>query len=225
MRTQRLHAAVPAALIAVCVTVAIGQYALDASLSSAGRVNAHRANLKMNREIYSINRATGTMVYNRANAFNDSTYSIHQRYTQDRLENFTPAGVSTAASVRRTPPPATSWQSSVGRPATPRQPAAQPQAFASHSTSTVRSGGTGTTRVAVSSWSAPSPSYVSGVSYAGVTPRSPAADNPGAALASPGYTVPVSQVDIPSTEVVRPAGYSVARDDNWAWRKTERASD
>ena len=52
----------------------------------------------MNRPIYSVNQATGTMVYNRANAYNDSTYSIYQRYTIDRFGG-EPAGLSTAAAL------------------------------------------------------------------------------------------------------------------------------
>ena len=55
------------------------QYALDANLSVHGTRNPRQAPLAVGREIYSINRATGTMVYNRASAFNDSAYSIHQR--------------------------------------------------------------------------------------------------------------------------------------------------
>lgn len=67
--------------------LAAAQHALDAGLGSS-RVNAPAAQPMMNKPLYTVNRQTGTMQYNEANAFNDPTYNIHQRYTMDRFEYF-----------------------------------------------------------------------------------------------------------------------------------------
>jgi hypothetical protein len=90
------------ALGVVLITTGVAaQFALDAGLSASGRINAPRSAPVINRPVFTVNRATGEMQHNRANAFNDPTYNIHQRYTHDRFENFTPAGVSTAAAAAR----------------------------------------------------------------------------------------------------------------------------
>lgn len=96
-RVPRLLA-IGAILIAVS---AAAQYALDAGLSAYGRYNAPRAAPKLNQPIYTVNRATGEMQYNRANAFNDPVYNIHQRYTHDRFQYYSPSGVATGATASR----------------------------------------------------------------------------------------------------------------------------
>lgn len=83
------------------VATAAAQYALDAGLSAYGRYNAPRAAPTLNKSIYTVNRATGEMQYNRANAFNDPVYNVHQRYTHDRFQYHTPAGVATGATASR----------------------------------------------------------------------------------------------------------------------------
>lgn len=42
----------------------------------------------MAKPVYTVNRDSGEFVYNRANAFNDPSYNIYQRYTLDRNAYF-----------------------------------------------------------------------------------------------------------------------------------------
>lgn len=93
------------ATLGLALNTADAQYALDANLSVRGTRNAPIAPLAVGREIYSINRATGTMVYNRASAFNDSTYSIHQRSAFTLFDSPEVSGVFSAADVARAPRP------------------------------------------------------------------------------------------------------------------------
>ena len=71
----------------VVASIAVGQYSLDAGLGSS-RVNAPTQRVFVSKPLYTVNHQTGEMVYNRANAFNDPTYNIYQRYTIDRTEYF-----------------------------------------------------------------------------------------------------------------------------------------
>jgi len=93
--------------VAACVlliaasTAVIAQNALDNSLSTSGRRNYARPKPAVSKDTYTLNRATGSFSYNRANAFNDSTYSIYQRHTSDRFNAAHAAGVSTSANAYR----------------------------------------------------------------------------------------------------------------------------
>jgi hypothetical protein len=88
-------------------TGASGQYALDKNQRIGGSgVNAYAPRPAVQRDVYTVNRNTGTYTYNRANAFSDTTYSIHERYINDRVDAFVPAGVSTGAGLSRPSQPA-----------------------------------------------------------------------------------------------------------------------
>ncbi len=87
-RNRRVEAAV-AALSVLAVSSALAQRALDANLNTlGGGVNQATPQQSVNKPIFTVNRTTGDMSYNRANAFNDDTYRIYQRYTLDRFEYF-----------------------------------------------------------------------------------------------------------------------------------------
>lgn len=92
------------ALVAsLCIGAASAQYVLDANPSVYdGTRNAYKPQPAVARDVYSINRSTGTMVYNRSSAFNDSTYSIYERYANDRFSNEKTEGVSWSSDVLRT---------------------------------------------------------------------------------------------------------------------------
>lgn len=107
-------------------TIAVAQNALDNNLSTAGPRNSARPKPALSKDVYTLNRATGSYRYNRANAFNDPVYSIYQRHTSDRFDAANAAGVSTASSATnpnqwRTgtthSPPSTSRRSALGTPA------------------------------------------------------------------------------------------------------------
>lgn len=124
MRRREITAIAAGVLMAAFGTMAIAQYALDGGLSArTGRINPGRAKTQMSKPVYTVNRATGTFTYNRANAFNDPGYSIYQRYTGNRTENFTPAGVSTAGRVQARPPQAPRVPSGTPAPPRPTTPA------------------------------------------------------------------------------------------------------
>lgn len=77
--------------VLLLATLALAQHALDANLrvGSGGR-NAHRApQVTMTRSPYSVGR-NGTMVYNRAVAFNDSTYRRPMTRHQRSIGNIDP---------------------------------------------------------------------------------------------------------------------------------------
>jgi hypothetical protein len=80
-------------------TIAVAQNALDNNLSTAGRTNYARPKPAVSKDIYTLNRATGSYRYNRANSFNDPVYSIYQRHTADRFDAANAAGVSTGSSA------------------------------------------------------------------------------------------------------------------------------
>ncbi len=113
-------------------TVLLAQYALDASLRRGGsRVNPHAPRQAMAKPIYTVNRSTGTLSYNRANAFNDPAYNISPRYTIDRTLYFKPTGVPASSAQRRMTAPATSTalgQSSYSVTAAPRRRSRPPTA-------------------------------------------------------------------------------------------------
>lgn len=71
----------------------LAQHALDANLrvGSAGR-NTSSASRTVSQPLYTVNRQSGEFMYNRANAFNDPTYNIYQRYHSDRFTYFNPTG-------------------------------------------------------------------------------------------------------------------------------------
>jgi hypothetical protein len=65
----------PAVASALLLAAAcLGQYALDANFSSSGRINPKRQSVSMAAPLYSVNRSTGNLVYNPANAFRDAAY-------------------------------------------------------------------------------------------------------------------------------------------------------
>jgi hypothetical protein len=79
---------VAALLLLPCA--ALAQNALDAGLSATdGRINPQRVEPTMAAPIYTVNQR-GEMIYNRANAFNDPSYRIYQRYRVSRFDYFTP---------------------------------------------------------------------------------------------------------------------------------------
>jgi hypothetical protein len=80
-------------------TIAAAQNALDNNLSTSGRTNYARPKPAVSKDIYTLNRATGSYRHNRANAFNDPVYSIYQRHTSDRFDAVNAAGVSTGSSA------------------------------------------------------------------------------------------------------------------------------
>lgn len=89
--TRRTFRSVTAMLCLVLASIATAQYALDSNLAvGAGRRNPGPAKPAAQRDIYTVNRSTGEMQYNRANAFNDPVYTTYQRYTLDRFEYFEP---------------------------------------------------------------------------------------------------------------------------------------
>ncbi len=107
--TRRAHH--PGRLAGLAVLIAAGavvaQTALDGSLNAlGGRQNPRVPTLSAAPDLYSVSRETGELVYNRANAFNDNTYTIYQRYAVDRERYFRPASApravqaNTAAGVR-----------------------------------------------------------------------------------------------------------------------------
>lgn len=100
--SRRRRCALRAALLLGAAGVATAQYALDAGLGGT-RINAPRQQIAVSQPVYSVNRQTGEMVYNRANAFNDPSYNIYQRYAVDRTEYFY-AGHSSASTSLETRP-------------------------------------------------------------------------------------------------------------------------
>jgi hypothetical protein len=67
------------------------QNALDANLNAlGGRTNPVAPQLSAAPELYTVNRESGELVYNRANAFNDNVYTPYQRYVIDRERYFVP---------------------------------------------------------------------------------------------------------------------------------------
>ncbi|MEM1329572.1 MAG: hypothetical protein AAGG07_03325 [Planctomycetota bacterium] len=102
MRGSHTSSVRVAAIIAFgLVTAAVAQQALDRNLSASGSRNAPAQNplANMSKPVYTVNRNTGEFQYNRANAFNDDTYNIYQRYTRGP---FDAPGVGTSG-VRTTP--------------------------------------------------------------------------------------------------------------------------
>ena len=100
-----------ALMLGLVVTLAVAQRALDAGLGSS-RVNAPVQAGHMSKPIYTVNRTTGAMQYNRANAFNDRAYRPYQRYTHDRFEYFD-VGSSGAQASR----PPTAYGNALSHPA------------------------------------------------------------------------------------------------------------
>lgn len=179
--------------LGLALSEASAQYALDANLSVHGTGNPRRAPLVVGREIYSINRATGTMVYNRASAFNDSAYSIHQRSAFTLFDSPETSGVFSAANLERMPIPEAAPPTQITSPASP--PAAR------------RAPAPG--RVAVS----PVNQFVPPVSRGPVT-RPPAQQpvRPASTLGGPAYSVASRRLRMPGDEASRVRTYSVFGD-------------
>ncbi len=92
--------------LGLALSDATAQHVLDANPSALhGNRNPTSAPLVVGPEIYSVHRGTGTMVFNRATAFNDSTYSIHQRSAFHLFDSQETSGVFSAAMLARTPAP------------------------------------------------------------------------------------------------------------------------
>jgi hypothetical protein len=169
------------------------QYALDANLSVHGTRNPRQAPLAVGREIYSINRATGTMVYNRASAFNDSTYSIHQRSAFTLFDSPETSGVFSAADLGRMPIPEAAPPTQITSPSSPPVVRQTPAPG----------------RVAVS----PVNQFVPPVSRGPVTrPPTPQPSRPPSALGGPAYSIANRPLRSPGDEVSRVRTYSVFGD-------------
>lgn len=166
------------------------QYALDANLSVHGTRNPRQASVAVGREIYSINRATGTMVYNRASAFNDSTYSIHQRSAFTLFDSPETSGVFSAADLGRMPIPEAAPPTQITSPSTPPGVRASPTPG----------------RVGVSPVNQFNPPVARGPIMRAPTPvptRAPSA------LTGPAYSVPSRPLRTPGEESSRVRTYSV----------------
>jgi hypothetical protein len=95
------------------------QYALDANqgVGSSGRNTQRAPQQAMTRPIYTVNRRTGDIVYDRSAAFNDPVYDLYQRYTIDPFRYSAPTNIGAAAVTAR---PGTSLQSPTYSPGNPR---------------------------------------------------------------------------------------------------------
>ena len=69
-------------LLLVLAVAALAQTALDASLSVYGRVNPRRPQPVMAKPLYTVNRNSGEMQYDRANAFKEPAYKFYRPYTR-----------------------------------------------------------------------------------------------------------------------------------------------
>lgn len=191
-RLARIRTWSGALTLVIAFGEASAQYALDANLNTRGTQNVQRAPMVVGREIYSVNRGTGTMVYNRANAFNDSTYSIYQRSAFTRFDSAETAGVFSAAKLSRLPAPPAAPPTQITSPVAPiaRQSPAPG-------------------RVAVNPVSRFNPPVARGP----VTPSpSRAPPRPAPALAGPAYSVPNRPLRTPGAESSRVRTYSVFGD-------------
>ena len=213
----RSRAIAAAALALVLCSGATAQHALDNNLSTRGRTNATRRPVGVSKDVYTLDRTTGSFRHNRANAFNDSTYSIFQSHTSDRFNSATPAGVSTAATaaVPSGRSASRSYQSNysagrrsaLGTPA--RAPSRSPTRNWSSSSSTNRytTGAAAVTPIA--------PAYHP-ATYAG-TSRDVPTDAPPVHLSDRrGEWAPPVREDPDAT--VEHRGYSVVDDSIWPWR-------
>jgi hypothetical protein len=87
----RRHLVTATAVLATLATGLLAQYALDHNLQrGSGGYNRPTRTATLSRPVYTVNRHTGGMQYNRANAFNDKSYNIYQRYTHSRQTYFNP---------------------------------------------------------------------------------------------------------------------------------------
>lgn len=106
------------AAAAIVSGVTVAQYALDSSQQlNSGRINPRARGPAMARPLYTVNRSTGEMNYNRVHAFREPGYTTYQRYTHSRLDNFkgqSPAALSPRTTSRRIPG-ATSVSTTRGR--------------------------------------------------------------------------------------------------------------
>ncbi|MEM9372821.1 MAG: hypothetical protein AAGA55_04180 [Planctomycetota bacterium] len=210
-RSNRLACSVIVLALGLGAADAAAQFALDANPSvSGGSRNRPAPKPVTSREIYSVNRSTGTMVYNRANAFNDSVYSIYQRYNVDRFSHASTQGVSTSAALeRRTPMP-----SAVGSADVTRGNAG------TNSNTRPRARGRRDSRIATNAMyvSRPdhSPARTVNPAASRIRPVRPAADQPSK---PPRYSI-VAGGDEPRSET--PSGarmYSVFQRIEWPWSR------
>ncbi|MCP3903116.1 MAG: hypothetical protein GY715_05715 [Planctomycetes bacterium] len=118
-------AATVLAVLALLATVLVGQYALDHNLQrGSGGINQPTRRAPLSRSVYTVNRRTGGMQHNRANAFNDSAYNIYQRYTLDRNRYFDPKNPGGPRSSTKHRPAAPTGPTRLDRPSYSVAPAA-----------------------------------------------------------------------------------------------------
>ena len=80
-----------AVIVLLIASGVMGQRALDRNpQAGSGGINPHSRGVAVARPVYTVHRGTGEMAYNRANAFNDPVYNIHQRYSLSRFDYFDP---------------------------------------------------------------------------------------------------------------------------------------
>jgi hypothetical protein len=148
-RTARLAVLVTATVLAGAT---FAQTVLDRNAQiGGGRVNPSQASPVMARQLYTVNRETGELRYNRTNAFRDRAYSTYDRYTVDRTKYFEgqAGGLNTAATTNRrlvTPTVQTSnpLASSYGNPqrlSRPTGPTMSRPMYAGHRSSAPRTAG------------------------------------------------------------------------------------
>ena len=89
--------------IAMAGSVMLAQHALDASIRrGANRQNPATSQQSMARPIYTVNKYTGEMMYNRAQAFNDPAYNrMYRRHTSVPIPAPRPAGGGSVGSLSR----------------------------------------------------------------------------------------------------------------------------
>ena len=91
--------------VAVLVAGAVAQHVLDAGMNAVdGRVNPRQPKLSMASPIYSVNRRSGLMTYNRTNAWQMPEYGIYARYRRGAFEVSEPTrrtGTGSSPSVSR----------------------------------------------------------------------------------------------------------------------------
>lgn len=93
-------------IIGLCCAVTgacAAQHKLDSNLSQNSRYNVATPKPRRQPDLYTVDRSTGTMKYNRSVAFKDPSYSIYQRYTTDVYSNFIPYNTSSGRDLSRHP--------------------------------------------------------------------------------------------------------------------------
>ncbi len=186
--------------LGLSLSEAAAQHALDANPSALGRRNQTIAPLVTGPEIYSVHRGTGTMVYNRATAFNDSVYSIHQRNAFRLFDSPETTGVFSAAALARAPIPEAAPPTPITSRATPPFTAAARPAPPPRPDPFGPSG-----RITIS----PMDRFVTPVARGPVLQTPAVPPRPAPALTGPAYSVTTRPLRLPGSESARVRTYSV----------------